>query len=97
MEKTIGVIGTIVGIISSVLLAFIYLEKIHIDVGESAARDLKIQQRILYIESTRYAEVAKYYYDLRLERDLTLAEETRLRIVEKQQERISEELLDTVE
>ena len=50
MEKTI------VGIISSVLLAFIYLEKIHIDVGE----------------------------------------ETRLRIVEKQQERISEELLDTV-
>ena len=97
MEKTIGIVGSLLGVVATILLAFVYLEKIHIDVGEMAAQNLRLQQHILYTESTRYAEVAKYYYDLRLERELTPAEETRLSLVEGQLERVSQEMKDIID
>lgn len=54
-------------------------------------------QRLLMAASTRYAEIAKYYHDLEKERPLLEAEKKRLALVEKQQERIAAQLLETTD
>jgi hypothetical protein len=96
MKNHIAPAAGIIGIISAVFAAYLYLEKIHINVEEAELSALKAHQRILMSESTRYGEVAKYYHDLQKERDLTLAEMDRLRLVERQQERIAKDLLESM-
>lgn len=59
---------------------------------ESIEEDL--QTRILMSESTRYAQVAKYYRDELKKRSLTEAEQARLDLVEREQCRIRNELVD---
>ena len=97
MKNHISAVGGILAIIGAVFTAYLYLDRIHINTYEAEQAALKAHQRILMSESTRYAEVAKYYHDLQKERDLTLAEMERLRLVQKQQERISQDLLQSME
>jgi len=59
---------------------------------EAIGEDL--QTRILMSESTRYAQVAKYYRDELQKRALTEAEQARLDLVEREQCRIRNELVD---
>jgi len=51
--------------------------------------------RIRMSESTRYAQVAKYYRDEMKERDLTSAEWARLELVEREQCRIRNQLAES--
>jgi hypothetical protein len=105
-DKIVKVVGAITAVGSMVVGALLFMDSRHEPAGIVAASqyrlqeeivdtDSKIRQRILMSESTRYAEIAKYYYELQQERPLTLAELERLRLVEKQQERITETLLGT--
>lgn len=59
---------------------------------ESIEEDL--QTRILMSESTRYAQVANYYRNEMQTRALTEAEQARLDLVEREQCRIRNELVD---
>jgi len=47
-----------------------------------------LNNRLLMSESTRYAQIAKYYRDEMKERELTKAEQSRLELVEREQCRI---------
>lgn len=97
-------VGSIVTVCSVIFAVFIFMDERHLhqhdkELVESKIEqsDSKVRQRILMSESTRYAEVQKYYYELKQERDLTLAEMQRLRLVEEQQRRIEDILLGTTE
>lgn len=88
-NKIIGIGATA---ISAAFAVFFLMNSLHIENHELEISDSQLRQRILIAESTRYAEVAKYYHDLEKERDLTLAELERLRLVEEQHCRISNTL-----
>jgi hypothetical protein len=60
---------------------------------ESVEEDLRT--RILMSESTRYAQVAKYYRDEMKTRPLSVAEYARLELVEREQCRIRNELVES--
>jgi hypothetical protein len=94
VERIIGIIGGIFGLIGTVLAAFIYLNATHFSKTEAALQAEHFERRIHIAESERYGQIAKYYYELRLERPLSAAEEARLAIVEANQQRIAEELRD---
>lgn len=106
VENSLAVkwIASISAACTVVFLAFLFLDERHLhdhDKVEVTTKmdknDSLVRQRILMSESTRYAEIAKYYYELKAERPLTLAELNRLRLVEAQQRRIEETLLGTTE
>lgn len=82
------IFGVIVTIVSAIFGAYIYLNSIHIENHELAAESDRVYDRLLMSDSTRYAQIAKYYYDVQKERPLTKAEESRLRLAEREQCRI---------
>lgn len=97
-------IASIASVCTVVFTAFLFLDARHlhdhdkIEVHSKIEQnDSLVRQRILMSESTRYAEIQKYYYELKAERPLTLAELNRLRLVEAQQKRLEETLLGTTE
>lgn len=97
-------IGSILGIIGICFSAFFYLNDLHVDETELELAQLKerlaiqeavnanILQEIRYSESTRYAEIMKYYNDESKTRGLSDAEQARVNLVEKQLERIERQL-----
>lgn len=95
MKNLISFTGGLIAIVGSVFTSYLYLDSVHVDLKEQEVEVVRMHQRMLMAESTRYAEVAKYYYELKEDRDLTLAELNRLRAVEKQQERIAKQLMET--
>ena len=90
-------IGSIVTVCSVIFAVFLFLDARHVDHQEAMVNDSKVRQRILVSESTRYAEVYKYYVDLQKERPLTQAEQLRMNLVEQEQKRITETLLESTE
>lgn len=88
-NKMLGMIG---GAISTAFAVFFFMNGIHIENHEMEAADKDFRTRVLMSESTRYAEIAKYYRDEMKERELTEAEWARLELVEKQQCRIRNQL-----
>jgi len=91
--------GVIVTAVSVVFGAYMYLDNLHIDENELELDQMEqdavvealeddITTRMLMSQSTRYAEIAKYYGDVQRERSLTKAEELRLKNVEDEQCRI---------
>ena len=94
VEKIIAIVGGLFGIVGTVLAAFIYLNATHFSKTEAALQAEEFERKIHVAESERYGQIAKYYYELRLERPLSPAEEARLSIVENNQERLAEELRD---
>lgn len=88
-NKTIGIA---VGAISAAFSAFFLLNSLHIENHEMKAAEEDLARQIKMSESTRYAEVAKYYRDEMKTRGLTEAEEARLELVEAAQCRIRNQL-----
>lgn len=80
--------GAIVTGVSAVFGAYIYLNSIHIEDHELVAETDRVYDRLLMSDSTRYAQISKYYYDVQKERPLTVAEESRLKLAEREQCRI---------
>jgi len=105
-DKTLTTTGTLLGLVGSVFAAYLFLSSEFIDENElkiSQAPQDEIQEktktnlntRIIMSESTRYAQIAKYYRDEMQERDLTKAEKARLELVEREQCRLRNELSGT--
>jgi len=86
------IIGMVISAISVAFAVFFYMNSIHIENHEMEVVDKDFRTRVLMSESTRYAEIAKYYRDEMKSRDLTEAEWARLELVEKQQCRIRNQL-----
>ena len=68
---------------------------LYIENHEMDAEKTDFNTKVLMSESTRYAEIAKYYRDEMKLRELTEAEWARLELVEKQQCRIRNTLAKT--
>jgi len=90
LKITPSTIKTIAGVVAFCFAVFFFMDERHAhpkSVSESAA---DLNQRIMMAESTRYAEVAKYYTDkLKDGEQLSQAELSRLDLVQRQQERIN--------
>lgn len=84
--------GMVTGAISVAFAVFFYMNSIHIENHEMEAVDVDFHTRILMAESTRYAEIAKYYREEMQNRPLTEAEWARLELVERQQCRIRKQI-----
>ena len=67
---------------------------LYIENHEMETEKASMSQRILMSESTRYAQIAKYYRDEMQVRGLSEAEKARLQLVEREQCRIRNELVD---
>lgn len=88
-NKTVGVASSAV---AAVFAAFFLMNELHIENHELEISDSLLRQRILVSESTRYAEIIKYYNELEDDRPLSLAELERKRLAEDQQCRITRTL-----
>lgn len=84
--------GMVTGAISLAFGVFFYMNSIHIENHEMEAVDIDFHTRLLMSESTRYAEIAKYYREEMQNRALTEAEWARLELVERQQCRIRKQM-----
>jgi len=89
------IFAIVTGAITSAFAVFFYMNSIHIENHEMEEADKDFRTRVLMSESTRYAEIAKYYRDEMQSRDLTEAEWARLELVEKQQCRIRNIVADS--
>ena len=80
-------------IAGTVMAAVLFLEGRHMLKSDAELEAAEMRQRILMSESTRYAEIAKYYTDkLKSGETLTEAEQARLDLVQRQQVKINETL-----
>jgi len=96
IDDTVGRwVGSIVTVCSIVFAVFFFLDTRHVSHEEAMIADSKLRQRILMSDSTRYAEIAQYYQDVEKERELTKAEQARKTLVEEQQKRTIQTLLDS--
>lgn len=102
-DKTIR---TWIFLIGAAFSAWLFLDTLYIDDNElalqQAPQDAAVESveedlrtRILMSESTRYAQVAKYYRDEMKTRGLSDAEQARLDLVEREQCRIRNELVES--
>ncbi len=94
VERTIAVLA-VVGGAAVGFTAWEYAKYAHRDEVQASMSllDAELRERILMAESTRYAEVAKYYTDKLQEGEaLSEAEQARLELVQQQQQRIHETL-----
>lgn len=78
----------VAGAVSTAFAVYLFFNSIYIENHEMEAEKSTLTNRLLMSESTRYAQIAKYYRDEMKERDLTKAEQARLKLVEKEQCRI---------
>ena len=104
-DKHLKTVALVFGLIGSVFTAYFVIDDMYIDTNElkleqqpqdealeSAEESINI--RILMSESTRYAQIAKYYRDEMQVRSLSEAEKARLDLVEREQCRLRNELVD---
>jgi hypothetical protein len=90
---TLDSLKAIIGLIAIAFATFFFLDGRHAHHYDVEGTDASLRERILMSESTRYAEIQKYYVDKMASGEtLTDAELARLRLVQKQQERIAEVL-----
>ncbi len=89
-KLTLGLVKVIAAVVVALFTIFFFMDTRHAHPREVESASADLNQRILMAESTRYAEVANYYTNkLREGETLTKAEESRLDLVQRQQERIS--------
>ena len=98
VEAPIKTILALIVILSSAFGTFFVLDDRHAQKEEltraEAEMTSELVQRVMMSESTRYAEIAVYYTDkMRDGEILTPAEESRLELVQGQQQRINETLM----
>ena len=76
------------GIIAAAFAVFFFLDARHAHLEDAAMVDATAYHRGLMSESTRYAQIVKYYSDLKDIRPLNEAEAKRLDLVQREQDRI---------
>jgi len=81
-------IGLVISIITAAFGVYLFFNSIYIENHEMEVEKTTLNNRLLMSESTRYAQIAKYYRDEMKERELTKAEQSRLELVEREQCRI---------
>ena len=75
-------------------MAFLFLDDRHAHPKDVSAAEAELVQRVLMSDSARYAEIAVFYSNkMRDGEKLTAAEEARLELVQRQQQRINETLI----
>ena len=90
-KLTMGLIKVIAAVVVALFTVFFFMDTRHAHPVAIETTAAEINQRILMAESARYAEVSKYYLDkLQDGEPLSKAETSRLDLVQRQQERISE-------
>ncbi len=88
-------IVAITGLVAAVFGAFLFLDDRHAHEHELAEAKEQEYRRMLMSQSTRYAEIEKYYVDeMRQGNPLSEAQKARLELVQRQQIRIAAELLE---
>lgn len=104
-DKHLKTIALVFCLIASVFGAYEYIDSMYIDPNElklnqdpqdqalESAQE-SLNTRIIMSESTRYAQIAKYYRDEMQVRSLSEAEKARLDLVEREQCRLRNELVD---
>lgn len=86
-------VKTAVALVMSLFALFFALDDRYSLFSELRDTDADLRERILMSESTRYAEIEKYYTDIMLDgQALSESQQKRLRLAQKQQERIAEAL-----
>ena len=104
-DKHLKTVALVFGLIGSVFTAYFVIDDMYIDTNELKleqqpqdealeSAEESINTRILMSESTRYAQIAKYYRDEMEVRSLSEAEKARLDLVEREQCRLRNELID---
>ena len=88
LEVSNKVLTLIVTIITATFGVYLFFNSIYIENHEMEVEKTTFNNRLLMSESTRYAQIAKYYRDEMKERELTAAEQSRLELVEREQCRI---------
>ena len=92
-KQVIDLAKSLAAAISLAFAVFFFMDNRHAHIEDVSHTDVELRERILMSESTRYAEIAKFYSDKQLDGEvLTDAERARLELVQKQQVRISETL-----
>ena len=81
-------ISLVIRIITAAFGVYLFFNSIYIENHEMEVEKTTLNNRLLMSESTRYAQIAKYYRDEMKERELTSAEQDRLELVEREQCRI---------
>ena len=90
IEKLIKYVA---GAIGAAFTVWFLLEAKYWMRSEAEIESAELKERILMSESTRYAEIAKYYQDKLANGEvLTQAEQDRLALVQRQQMRINQTL-----
>jgi hypothetical protein len=90
-RQTLSFIKELVAVVAVAFAVFFFMDDRHAHNEDVDLSSIELHRRILMSESTRYAEVAKYYADkLKAGEPLTPAELARFELVEKQQQRIRE-------
>ena len=91
LEKLTLPIGAVAGVVTVCFTVFLFLDTRHTHPEDIAASESTLNNRLLMAESTRYAEIEKYYVDrLKQGEKLSQAELDRLDLVQRQQHRIAE-------
>lgn len=104
-DKHLKTVALVFGLIGSVFTAYFVIDGIYIDNKELQleqqpqdqaleSAEESLNTRIIMSESTRYAQIAKYYRDEMQVRSLSDAEKARLDLVEREQCRLRNELVD---
>jgi hypothetical protein len=88
IEVSNKLITLVVTIVSAAFGVYLFFNSIYIENHEMEVEKTTLNNRLLMSESTRYAQIAKYYRDEMKERELTAAEQSRLELVEREQCRI---------
>ena len=89
-KLTMGLVKVVAAVVVALFTVFFFMDSRHAHPSEVESSSADLNQRILMAESARYAEVAAHYTNkMREGETLTKAEESRLDLVQRQQERIS--------
>jgi len=94
LKITPALIKMTAGAIATVFMVFLFMDSRHSHPDDLECSSADTNQRILMSDSTRYAEINKYYTDkLKGGETLSKAETSRLELVQRQQQRINEILV----
>lgn len=75
-------------IAGAALTAFLFLDERHVHPVDVVQQTSAITQRMMVSDTTRYAQIIKYYVDVQKERPLTKPESLRLDLAQRELERI---------
>jgi hypothetical protein len=96
-DKVINTLAVLFSLTAAAFSAFLFMDTRHVHNPDLVHSEAETSRRIMMSESTRYAEIAKYYSDRMQEGvKLTESERARLDLAQRQQIRIHKALSEPV-